>query len=383
MVELLITVLLSSVVLLAVYFVFITNTRQFYMQEQIVQSQETTRFALEFIMNDLRNAGSLAVVNGDPDNSVDVGFCRPSDDLQSVFIFEDPLEAPAILRSNGNNLAPDRVRLLLDGSGATPLITEEVIGNFVRIAVDQPTQDGRDIVGTQARFESVFRPGLLLRIYQPSDRQLFDLVAIESTQYNDGGPYQITTGATPFRNGVITECEKFEPSNCDGLCLVNPVKHVEYAVIEDPFDSTKTDLVRRVADWRTDPLGTLETLVVAEFVVNLQLWGTYDVSGAGQPANLPPDTDPTDDLGNWVNDWPPGNQEGVFALNIRPEQLRSLHVLLATRTPREDPSFTVQMANMNPMDHNWFNVDARGAPILARVTTISTQVETPNLVRAF
>ena len=77
MVELLIALFLSSVVMLAVYFVFISNTEQYYRQEQIVQMQENMRFALEHLKNDMRNAGRLTVVNGNNANP-DPGFCRPT-----------------------------------------------------------------------------------------------------------------------------------------------------------------------------------------------------------------------------------------------------------------------------------------------------------------
>ena len=39
-------------------------SRQYYAQEQIVQMQESMRFALEYVKNDLRSVGRLSVVNG-------------------------------------------------------------------------------------------------------------------------------------------------------------------------------------------------------------------------------------------------------------------------------------------------------------------------------
>ncbi len=56
--------MLSGAVLTSIYFVFISNSRQYYTQEQIVQMQESMRFALEYLKNDLRNAGQMALVNG-------------------------------------------------------------------------------------------------------------------------------------------------------------------------------------------------------------------------------------------------------------------------------------------------------------------------------
>ena len=56
LIELMVATLLSSVVLMAVYFVFITNTQQYYVQEQLVRMQESMRFGMEYLKNDLRNA---------------------------------------------------------------------------------------------------------------------------------------------------------------------------------------------------------------------------------------------------------------------------------------------------------------------------------------
>ncbi|MEZ4471150.1 MAG: prepilin-type N-terminal cleavage/methylation domain-containing protein [bacterium] len=124
MVELMMALLLSSIVLLAIYFVFISNTEQYYRQEQIVQMQESMRFALEHLKTDLRNAGRLTVVNGTP-RGTDAGFCRPQEGLTAIRLFDNELtgdrpDFPAIVADIGNRIRPDRLRLLVDGSGATP-----------------------------------------------------------------------------------------------------------------------------------------------------------------------------------------------------------------------------------------------------------------------
>ena len=63
-VELLVALLFAGIIMVAAYLVFISASRQYYVQEQVVQMQESMRFAMEFLKNDLRGTGRLTVVNG-------------------------------------------------------------------------------------------------------------------------------------------------------------------------------------------------------------------------------------------------------------------------------------------------------------------------------
>ena len=63
-IELLVAGFLGAIVLVTTYLIFTANSRQYYVQEQIVQMQEGMRFAVEYLKGDLRSAGRLVVVNG-------------------------------------------------------------------------------------------------------------------------------------------------------------------------------------------------------------------------------------------------------------------------------------------------------------------------------
>lgn len=379
MVELLIALFLSSIVMLAVYFVFISNTEQYYRQEQIVQMQENMRFALEHVKNDMRNAGRLTVVNGNNANP-DPGFCRPTPDMQAIRLFDNEQagarpDLPNILQQFSNGIRPDRLQLLVDASGATPVVTRRISGQVVTVESNdrQPTRDARTLLqpGADQRFERLFRPGHYLYI-SSLDEKASDLVPISDVDFDADGA-RITLSRQPCLPAGM----------CDGRCNVNPVQLVEYALVDDIGVAGKTDLVRRIieADGNEPIEGT--QLVISEYAVNLQVWGTYDARVlAGNQPDVPRDPNPTDDIGNWPN----AVSEGQV-LNVRPERVRALNVVLATRTPRSDRAFKLAFDIATApnrriiADRTWFKLDGTPQTGFARVATLVSQVETPNIYR--
>jgi prepilin-type N-terminal cleavage/methylation domain-containing protein len=379
-VELLVAVALSAIVLVTVYLVFNANTRQYYTQEQVVQMQEAMRFALEYLKTDLRNAGRDAIVDGVPGPEKDPGFCAAGAQRRGVELFENDPGQPGVLTANGNGLVPDRLRIYTDASGGARLATSRVAGGIVSVLPGnmQRTDEARDELSNQTRFNRIYRAGYFLRV-EATDTQDFDLVPIQDAQYNGGQP-QIRLANLPC----------FDTTKCDaGKCLINPVQLVEYAIVTDPPNSAnapKTDLVRRVMNAsNTDQELADQTVTIAEYVVNFQVWGMYDTRAVGAPmANVPADPNPADTVGNW-----PGAQPESVTMRANPQRIRSLNLLLAVRTPREDPEYTVavdlatQPANRVAADRTWFDVPNVGAPALARVATLSTEVETPNMTKVF
>lgn len=379
LVELLIALFLSGVVMLAVYFVFISNTEQYYRQEQIVQMQDNMRFALEHLKNDMRNAGRLTVVNGTRFNP-DPGFCRPQADVQAIRLFNNEdagarQDLPRIFRQFRNDVLPDRLQLLVDASGATPLVSRRVSGQVVTLEANtrQPTRDARALLqdGAQQRFERMFRPGHFLYI-SSMDEKASDLVEITQVDFNPA-----TTRITLARQPCL-------PAGlCNGRCNINPVQLVEYALVPDDTQPNKTDLVRRVLGAADGEPIEGSQLVISEYAVNLQIWGTYDARQlAGNQPRVPVDPDPTDDIGNWPNAF-----DEAQVLNQRPERVRALNVVLATRTPRADPDFRLAFDRSRPLDERvaadrtWFDLDGVLETGYARVATLVSQVETPNVYR--
>ena len=371
LIELLVATLLSGVVLSSIYFVFIANSKQYYTQEQVVQMQETMRFALEVMKNDLRNAGQLAIVNGTADAVKDAGYCGPlAANLRAVDLLNNNgPAAPAALGANNNALVPDQIRVLTDVSGGT-LLAATVAGGTIKIrpAAQQISRAAMDVVSNAARLTQMYKVNYFVRVLDQSGQ--FDLVPMTGVA-QDGAGWLLTLERAPCVAGIDE-------------VRVNAVAVIRYRI--QPDDSAvgqnKTDLMRETLS-ATDMATVLRGLSVAEFAINLQVWGTYDTrAGAGDPPNIPADISPGNDVGNTA-----GNDEAA-TFNTQPHRIRALSILLATRSAREDadlrtaPDLAKPPAQRIAADRTWFDVspqNAGDAPNYARVTTLTARVETPNL----
>lgn len=377
LVELLVASVLAGAVLTSIYFVFIANTRQYYTQEQVVQMQESMRFALEYLKNDLRNAGQLSIVNGTAADT-DPFYCgTTSPDLRAIDLGNNTAggDVPVLFTRLRNFISPDRVRILSDASGGT-LVGARWDGASLRLLsrAEQTSAAAMRAVETDARFSALFRAGYFLRILAPTGQ--FDLVPITGVQFVNGGESVLTLSRVPCVTGAAESLR------------VNPVQVVRYRIVADAADATRTNLVRDLLDASNFNVTLANsTLTVAEYVVNLQIWGTYDSRpvGASKDPVILDDPRSTDDIGNWN---PPVADEAL-ALNARPHRVRALNVLLATRSNREDadhhlaPDLARAEVQRIAADRTWFDVVEEGVgvtPMYARVTTLQARVETPNLL---
>jgi hypothetical protein len=222
----------------------------------------------------------------------------------------------------------------------------------------------------------MYQPGAYLRV-MAAGTGAFDLVPIAAVNFQAGGESIVTLARQPLC--VLGSAESLR---------VNPVHWIRYRIIEDPNDVARTVLVRDLLDAGNPGAGIAGTeLTVADFVVNLQIWATYDHRPAAVPQDpvISADADPTDDVGNFQ---PAPVDEGT-AFNANPHRIRAIHLMLATRSSREDAELHVApdravAANLRlPTDRVWFDVvpEAAGAvPVYARVTTMTARVDTPALL---
>jgi hypothetical protein len=177
-----------------------------------------------------------------------------------------------------------------------------------------------------------------------------------------------------------------------GGCVAVPVQLIEYRVELENESDTLTQLVRHIIDARqpNEDLGS-QGLILASQIIDFQVMGLADLrtrsqmelanSGESALPVITPDADPRDDRGNMEGD------SESDALNERPESLRSVRVVLAARTLKEDPQFrlaidkAVASGLRQPTERTWFELDRLDDTGYARVTTLSFEVETPNLYR--
>ena len=394
LVELMISGFLSMVVIMIIYLVFIGSSRQYSVQEQIVGMHESMRFSVDFLKTELRGAGRLSVVNGRQRSGVggalgvrDPSFCATREGLQAVQLFEDDQQTPTILSGAPNGLNPDRLQILKDAVGAVPLNIRRIQGRSVELQDSniQPTTNARSFAQTEDRMNRSFVAGHFLFILSRSG--LSDLLPITDFRFNAAGS-TIDLEEQPCDlpgKSLIAQC-------AFSGCIAAPVQLLEYRIDTAPNSSTVTQLVRHVKDARS-PLEDLDNqgLVLATNVVDFQVMGLLDLrtpvqlalaeSGGSSAPNIALDENPTDDRGNAE-----GDTEGE-AINPRPEKIRSLKIVIAVRTAREDQQFTLTIdkntspEQRQPTERTWFELDDTPESGFARVTTLSFEVDTPNLYR--
>ena len=382
LVELLLGSFLGTLIATSVYKVFVSTSSYYSRQLEQTQARAGERFALEHLKGELRDLGRLSILSVAP-GARDPLYCGARVYSGVELIDNDGggngYERPALLARN--EIAPDRLRLLVDASDATPLRVESAAGGSLRLARDlqQPSLAARRLVspGAEGRFAQLFDVNALARVTQASTGR-YDVVPVQVSALANGVA-SITLASPP--------CPEL---SCNaGGCLINPVHWVEYAVISDPDEPDRTRLARRRLDPQGgDPLTNTE-LSLAEYVVNFQVWGDYDtrggnaggpvVSGVGLAPQVPLDPLLRDDRGNWAGQL----QEGAV-MNRWPHRLRGVNALISVRESRLDPALPAPINAANDLPAQEVRAVLVSTPKgegYARVSSVVGGVETPNLYR--
>jgi len=381
LVELLLASLLGVIVVSGVYQIFVNTSTHYNKQLDHVQAQARLRFAVEFIKDELRGLGRLSILNTSP-NQRDPLYCGTRA-YTGLTLFNDdpgagPYEPPELLSDNG--IRPDRLRLLIDSSDATPLALSSVSGPTLNIA---PPERQGDLEGR--RLVSGPSEERLKRSYTDS--------LVRVTQLKTGA-YDVIPASGVIINNLAKSVRLDDPPcaelNCSaGGCVINPLKWVEYAIVEDRRDATRTQLVRRQLDLETAaPLPNTE-LILADYAVDFQVWGDYDTRGH-EPNSPTPDLSwrlpqvPTeltqnDDQGNWVA---AGLKEDEV-MNRWPHRLRGLSFLVGVRTAQIDPNVTTPLGlnPSSPQERMSVKVESPRGAGFTYVSTSVGSVDNENLYR--
>jgi prepilin-type N-terminal cleavage/methylation domain-containing protein len=368
LVEIMIAALISSMVVMGSFEIFKYSTDYFDDQDQSLRTQQRLRFAVDYIKQDLKNIGKMSS-STTLLQSKDPKYCGINKvDGMSLFDNENSASSPpAILKSNGNNLYPDRFRAWLDVSAATPLVVDQQNGLVINIspANFQLTTDAKGtLIGVGGSlFDREYDEKGLVRIFDLNSGY-YDIVQVSSKQFNNGSP-RITLAQNT--------CAQI---NCNaGRCMINPLHLVEYVVTADAVTPSRTMLVRRRIDINGNPIDNTD-LILAEQVVNFQIWGDYDSMLGGLPT-IQADEDPLDDRGNIDK-----NQSEDITLSRNSRRLRALKFLVSIRQDREDPNYKLKTDNprqISYQERTWFALDGITENGYAKVNSLVGEVETSNI----
>lgn len=327
LIELMITVLVGSIVLVGIFTIFNASSRGYRVQDQTLQAMGQLRSATVQVRSDLRNAGFNAPAHSAQEPWVTV---PPPEVLTAVSVEVDPLN-PLPNQAENDNVSPQRITLLGDFVANETFRSLGITGSDVTVEWS-PAR-------TEAEFDRIFNPNHLLRVEMYGTARREQFIPITSTSFN-GGVNPVITVASP-----VLDILGFGAGH-----EVSVAAYVRYRIQRDDRyndDSVKTDLVRELLDVTgTAVPGSM--LVIAEYVVDLQV---YDLCFNQTPP----------DAFDWAQE-PVNNicfetladaEAGGFSLNPNDANstahlLRLMTVKIATRTPYENENVPfVARANVN------------------------------------
>lgn len=326
LIELMVTVVLSFVIVGAIYSLYGQSVSAYRVQGQSMDMQDRLRFGLEHIKRDLRRAGFLA----SPNSGVDPAVCpKPTDDLRAVTLSTFQ-ESGSVYRDDENvHIRPTTMVLFGDFFSGKTYRTAGIQGNQVILQVGQTFPD------SQVAFNQIFNPSPLtpsryLRIVNQDQFEVY-LAIVDA----DFASRTLTLESSVPTAGAGTQCGI--TGFGEGL-EVNVAGFVRYRIVPDTrphADVGKTDLVRD--ELQLDGLTPVPNsqLVIADYAVDLQYYDfgfdTKDQFGGNPDFEHWPWIDQVaDDTGN--------GKLGKSVAAI-PHQLRYMTVKLTVRTVTEDPDF--------------------------------------------
>jgi len=387
LVELLISILLTSIVVSALYAVSRTATDTFNQQQRTAEMQLRLRFAMEQIRADLSRAGYMST----PNSAIDPRVCpRPTTAYQGLEIVRTSPN-PTVLPSDNLYINPITLRMTGNYVTADEYTVAGVSGSTVSLQNQSPQWTR---VQSQAEFNRIFGTAMsprLIRIMSTSGQMQF-AVSMGGTWVNSsstGLPTLLLT-TTPLVQGAGASASS-AGAGCGlaGLgvgATVAPMMMVEYQIgslaarlgelypVDSAARAAKTDLIRREFDLRPGPEEvTTAARLVGEYAVDFDATVAYDIGNptnsiVAQPAMRTlafGDSNITTLVGS------------VTGGSARPQQVRSLIVRLSIRDREQEPSFGwVARGTTSALTRFRVYDNRTGA---ARVRSLVTEIAVPNL----
>jgi prepilin-type N-terminal cleavage/methylation domain-containing protein len=394
-VELMVSITITSVVVAALYSVSRSTTETFNQQQRAAEMQLRLRLAMERLRADVARAGYMATPNSDADPRV----CPKPTPLLGAISLTPTLPAATPIPNASDNLflRPMTMRLVGNFTTADEYLVESISGNRIRLQHRTPQWASR--VTTAAEFNRIFVPGggrtRMIRIMSPSGFMQFVRVVSGTWQRFDAAVNpELIVSPPPTVIGEGAMMGTMMGCGISGLgtgSTIAPVDLVEYgirngttmrAVLPElyPTDATeaalKSDLVR--SEWTLDTtpteiLGTAQ--LVGEYAVDFDATLTVDdATGIGPVVtrSLP--------FGDYVNI--ARYAEDLIAAGTgvgrMPQRIRSVVLRLSIRDRTADPSFgwVPRAAATDPLTRFRVYTDRPGA---ARVRTLTSEVVLRNI----
>jgi prepilin-type N-terminal cleavage/methylation domain-containing protein len=338
--EVLVSVVLSSIVLLAVFAVSQNSSRTFQIQNDATQATDQLNFAMDLIKSDLRRAAFLTIPNSQIEsypNGIQVCGTPAGTMLQALRVVDDANNWVPPTTENG-----DTAIMMVGGDARSP--DELVLFGAYRaeqsfpVLLTQPTEIrvqhgfGGGLAMTEDEVTAIATrmfTGAILAVYSRNDAVQF--VRSVATSPAAAVPGQAEVLRIPVRDTVTDYagvlCDFGSPWS-PGRRVV-PLHSVRYYIARDPENPNTPVLIREEQAYD----GTvLDRIVVGSNIVDFQVWFDERQGLVGQPlTNMTLDTVVSDDSGTTNATNLAGNATS------RPELVRYAHVQLSSRLQNAIP----------------------------------------------
>jgi prepilin-type N-terminal cleavage/methylation domain-containing protein len=344
LIELLVSLVLVAIVSIATFSFMSSISTVFSVQQQVTDATSNLRFSMDIVGNDVKRAGYLGTANmaREVGNVTDDdGICpNPSglamQRISAVRIENDDSGAYVYGDNDNDNIEPDALTVV----GAFSHNEAFPVGTVVNTTLNLDPTELQRIMGadtledTKPLFLNLFREKRLARVWKPGAPA--QLAHISLSKWDEGGlpvveiPRLVTSGnAQCGIEGVAAHGYK-----------VSVLEIVRYHVVQDPSDERKMDLMRTELDPTTGNVLRIDgqfnnEVPVAEYVVDFQVWADGDVRSDVNNDVLP--VIGNDQVGDDEGGLRFSYLEGGLPSLDRWHRVRTLHIELAVRTPREDP----------------------------------------------
>lgn len=396
MVELLVAIAISSFLVITIFFVMTSSSRNFRVQTDIAQTSDRLNYAMDTIKNDLRRTSFMTVPNAYLPQTQYPWYkqvCSPPSWMPRPDGRMATAHAVWVRDGSGGGgvmdyYEPEADHQVLVGSTPDQLL---LLGAFRANEPFRPTrmQSGATTITvpngqyTDQQMRYIFDDAFISVSTPAGGLQFLAVQSVSASLTLPETTLNLRQPLAPDPTGTGLEACNFTGFG-GGTFEVVPLHFVRYSIVTDPDDPESTVLVREELDQNASDLNTITRHIVARDIVDLQVW--FDGVEAGGLANEvvvdgANSGDWTDDSGAVSNGLLAGNA------NAEPENVRFAYVQLSGRL---DTALT--RANPNGSGDalreyiELVDCDDSGvcnpASEWTRVITMRSEVELPNVTLA-